>query len=327
MHRTCLIGLLWIVGCLAAAADPAVSDQDQEIGKLVKQLDDDQYGVRQAAAARLKTAGKKAIPALKKAASGESLEATCRAVDILHKFYESDDAATKEAAKKALDELAKGDHPSASARAAAALKPKPDPAAATSGPAPIILPGGGQIIVQGINVMPGGANVRRFTSHTVNGAREVEAEENGRKVKIVQDPAGAIKMEITADKNGKPATDKYEAKNAEELKKKHPQAHAIYQQYINQNPAAAAQAQIQVQFGIGGNALPVPLPVMPANNNRADHAARLLKSWSTVLPGMTGTEQLRTASKESREDLKKQTADLKKQLAELEKRLSDAEKP
>ena len=81
-----------------------------EIEQLIGRLDSDQFGQREAAATQLKTLGKAAIPALRKAAVGDSLEVTCRAVDILRLLHESTDAATKTAAEAALKEIANSGH-------------------------------------------------------------------------------------------------------------------------------------------------------------------------------------------------------------------------
>jgi hypothetical protein len=118
-----------------------------------------------------------------------------------------------------------------------------------------VVPGQGQIQIQF-----GGAGVinKRISIKTANGVKEIEAEENGQKTKIHEDADG-IKLEITKQKDGKETTEKFEAKNAEELKKNNPEAHKIYEQYSQQN---------QVQLRIGPNGLPIlpgqaiPLPAM-----------------------------------------------------------------
>lgn len=86
---------------------------------------------------------------------------------------------------------------------------------------------------------------------TNNGVKEIEAEENGRKVKITDDPAEGIKMEVTEKKDGKEATQKYAAKDAAELKTKHPEAHKLYEEY------SQGGANIQIQgFAIPAGAIP-----------------------------------------------------------------------
>jgi hypothetical protein len=58
----------------------------------------------------------------------------------------------------------------------------------------------------------------------VNGVKDIEAEEVGRKVKIHDDPDEGIEMSVTEKKDVKEVTKVYKAKNAEELKEKHPEA-------------------------------------------------------------------------------------------------------
>ena len=60
----------------------------------------------------------------------------------------------------------------------------------------------------------------RVSIKVVNGNKEIEADKGDRKVKIKEDAAGKIKMEVT-DKNdqGKLNTEKYEADNADDLLK------------------------------------------------------------------------------------------------------------
>src|SRR2546426_468022 len=80
-----------------------------------------------------------------------------------------------------------------------------------------------QIQVQAGGVAgPGG--FKRMHMKNVNGVKEIEVDDNGKKVKIVDDPNNGIKVEVTEkNKEGKEETKKYEAKNADELKKNHPE--------------------------------------------------------------------------------------------------------
>jgi len=316
----------------AAAQSPAAgasnAASEEEIAKLVQQLDADRFPERQAASQKLITAGKAAIPALAKAAVGESLEVTVRSIDILRKFFESSDEPTKQAAKAALETLAKSDRPSAARRAEEVINPKPAAGADQVLPGGGIIIGGQGAIIQGrVQIIAAGANARRISVKNANGVKEIEAEENGRKIKIVDDPQQGIKMEITAKKDGKDTTEKFEAKNAEELKKKHPEAYKVYEEY-GKNQGAAA---VQIQFGGGAlPAVPVPAQAIPRNaaGNQIDLAARLMKSMGQQIERLTKDEQLQKASPESKEAFKKQLAELKQQLADLDKRLQqDAEKP
>jgi len=298
-------------------ASPAAPGPEK-IAALVQELDSDRFAERQAASDELAEIGKPAIEALTEAAVGESLEVTVRSIDVLKKLAGSSDEPTKEAAKAALEKIAKSDRPSAARRAEEALKAMEEQQRRANVFAPRAIQGGIQIAVAG-----GGA--RRVSVKTVNGVKTIEAEEGDRKVKIVDDPKAGIKMEVTTKKNGKETTEKYEAKDAEELKKKHPEAYKIYKQYDRN------AGNVVVQMQVGGGKVPIrvqraiPRPVAP---NRLDMAKRMLQAWGSSIERLTSDEIIKQASGESRADLKEKVAEMKEKLSDLEKRLDKAmEKP
>ena len=88
-------------------------------------------------------------------------------------------------------------------------------------------------------------------------------------MKIVDDPAQGIKIEMTEKQNGKEVTKKYEAKNVEELKKKMPAGYDIYKKYGEQGGNGALQVQMGIQIG-GGN---LPVPALPATGPTAAQPA------------------------------------------------------
>ena len=101
----------------------------------------------------------------------------------------------------------------------------------------------------------------------VNGVKEINASEDGKTVKIQDDPAQGIKIELTEKQNGKEVTKKYEAKNVEELKKKQPAGYELYKKYGGEQPGNGAM-QLRIQAGAGhcrSRAMPSPpCPAMPA---------------------------------------------------------------
>jgi uncharacterized protein YukE len=259
--RTChLAALMTVLFTSAVCAQDADAKKDGDGGarplvapaidldSLVKQLDAEKFTDRQAASQKLIKAGAKAIEALRKAAAGDSREARTRAVEILKKHFEGDDDALKKAAMEALEKLAEGDKPIIARLAKGILKPKPAPGQGG------IRIGPAQIQIQVQNVAGGGRQVR---TKITNGVKEIEAEENGRKVKIVDDPNNGIKMEITEKKDGKETTRKIEAKDADDLKKKDAEAHKIYEQY-SKNAGRIQIRGIQLQPGRA-----IPLPIRP----------------------------------------------------------------
>ncbi|MGY8730726.1 MAG: hypothetical protein ACKVK0_01245, partial [Pirellulales bacterium] len=71
----------------------------------------------------------------------------------------------------------------------------------------------------------------------VNGVKDIEFTGNGRKITIHDDPKQGIKIEITDSQDGKPVTRTFQAKNAEELQKKSPEAHKLYKKYFQYAPS------------------------------------------------------------------------------------------
>jgi hypothetical protein len=344
----------------AAPAAPAQAPSGDEIAQWIRQLDADEFSAREAAQAKLAAAGKAAVAELAKAAVGDSLEVTVRAIDVLKKLYQSSDQATRDAAKEALEKMAKSDRPAAARRAEQILKPAPKPTDPNMGG---LFFGGGMGVVQGnIQVMAvGGGGIKKMSVKTVNGVRDIEAEENGKTVKIHDDPQQGIKIEATSKKDGKDVTEKYEAKDADELKKKHPEGYKLYEQYgKNQG------GQVQIQVGVGnlqvGPAVPVPAPapaapvpgaapapppVAPAaqpvpapgvpaiqpgpaavlTDVPGDARIRALKTGigrlNARIETMAKNAPLEQAPKEVQDDLRNQIRELKERLSGIEKRLGD----
>lgn len=284
-----------------AAPSPAPPSAE-EIAGLVKQLDADKYADREAASQALGKIGKPAIEALIGAATGESLEPTVRAIDILKKHLESTDAALKDAAKSALKKIAESPRPAAARRAQDVLKAQEEK---EKQPQP------GQVFGGGIQIVAGAAaGGRRMSVRTVNGVKTIEVEEANQKIKIEEGPNQGIKIEVTAKQdNGKETTEKHEAKDAQELSKKNPKAYEIYKKYSQGNA-------IGVQFGVAA------APVKPAST--IETAARILPAWMSHIDRLASDEAVKDASKQANEELKKKVTEAREQLVKLEKRLQDA---
>jgi beta-lactamase regulating signal transducer with metallopeptidase domain len=87
-------------------------------------------------------------------------------------------------------------------------------------------------------------NTRRASKMTTtveddgNGwTRTINASEDGTSVKITETDDGKIEMEVTATTDGKDETETYTAKNAAELKTKHPSAYQLYDKYTKRATA------------------------------------------------------------------------------------------
>lgn len=232
---------------LAAFADEPPAIDEARIAGLIEQLDAPRFTDRQAAQQELTDLGKAALPALEKAAESENREISGRAFEVIQRHFQGDDAAIKLAAKESLERMAKSASESVARRAKDLISPPKPPERQIPGNLQGLRIGRvGQIQIQ---VADGARNIKRVSVKNINGVKEIDAQENGRKVKIVDDPANGIKMEVTETKDGKEETKKYEAKNADELKTKHPEAHKLYDEYTK----APAGIQVQgIKIGPGG---------------------------------------------------------------------------
>ena len=70
----------------------------------------------------------------------------------------------------------------------------------------------------------------------VNGERSVEVDDSGRHIQIAQGADG-IRMTVTGELDGHPATETYTAKSPEQLKSDNPEAYAVYQRCQRQGGA------------------------------------------------------------------------------------------
>lgn len=290
----CLCLNLIAVG-IATAQEKDAGEGAADLRSLIQQLDSDKFTDRQAASQKLFEAGKSAIPVIAEAATSPNRETSTRSIDILKKHAQSKDETAQKEARAALEKLAKSDDSRVASAATQALKPMTDPnAPAVPGLVPgVIQLGGGQVQVQ---VQAFGGNVnRRVGVQNVNGVKTTTVEENGRKVKIVEDPQNGIKMEVTEKVDGKDQTKNYEAKDADDLKKKHPDAHKIFEE-------STKQQALQIQFG---RAIPA-LPMVPAIQAQA----------IPLLPGMRTPAQLRP--------VQEQLERVQKDLKEAEQRVKKA---
>ena len=291
----------------------------ENIAQWVKDMDCDDYSVRQQAVAWLTAAGKPAVAPVAKAAKGNSLEVTTRAVKVLDNLLSAKDETVKAAAKAALEELAKDQKHPSSHLAWKALQAK-NPPKRTPGHMP------GQIVFGGnvIRLGAGGAMQMQIAVKNVNGDKEIDVNENGRKVKITENKAG-ITVTVTdppkGDAKGKPK--EYKAADAKELKKKHPEAHKLYEKYAKGQGAA----NIQIIGGnIGGAINPIrigPARLARGRGGRLANSSKLLDEATKQLD--QATAKLKGALKHDKPD-KLDLAELIKQLEAARKSVAEARK-
>jgi hypothetical protein len=213
------------------------------IARLVEQLDAPEFSERQEASRKLTEAGRAAFEEIEKSAQSGSREAAVRAVEILRNHFRGGDDQTREAAKAALERLAKSDNPAAAQRANLALNPPAEPQgipinAFQPAMLPMIAPA--RLQIQMGNV--GNRVVRRTSIRNINGQREIEQQDGDKITKVKDVPGGGIEAEITEKVNGKDTTRKVEAKDLDDLKKKDADVARLYEQYANR-PAPRPVAQ------------------------------------------------------------------------------------
>ncbi|MCA9162282.1 MAG: hypothetical protein KDA62_04860 [Planctomycetales bacterium] len=259
----CLVLLLVAMsGAIGRAESPPDAlDQSQEIAEAIRSLDAELFADRQAASSTLQGLGKHAIPALEAAASSDSAEVRSRSVEVLAKHAKHGTAETRTLAEQALDRLTKSDRPAVANLAKQATQseqpdPNANPIAVFNGMAPIrINPAQIQVQMQAQGIAGG---VRRTTKISkVNGVKTIEVEENDRKIKVVESAKG-LEVELTKKQNGKETTEKFQAKDLAELKKKHPEAAKAYDEVNRQGGI-----QIQINGGAIGPAIPARQPAAP----------------------------------------------------------------
>ena len=313
----CTFGGATIARAADAPAEKADATKSQpspaEISQWIKDLDSDTFATRQTAADMLVQTGKPAVEPVAEASVGKSLEVTMQAIGVLRRLMQSTDAVTHDAAKNALEQLAKSES-AASVPAKEALKPPPAPANAPGnipgfgrmgiGGNIQIGPGGGIQILPGGVIPAGGANFLRIQANNVNQTRSVDVNENGKRTHITDDQNG-IEVKVTESVGGKEKTDTFKAKDADELKKKFPEAHKLYEKYIAGGGIGNLQIQAQampIQIGVlQPGALPgfapPPAPNAEARKQIAEAQKRLAEATANLRKnaGAPGGEEFRRA--------------------------------
>lgn len=196
---------------------PADATQSQPIDEWVTQLGHERLTERIKAEKQLVAAGKEAIPALAKAALSGDRATIEKSIDVLGKLAQAKDEETKEAATITLQMLSESDQPSTADRAKIALNTKE-----AEGIKPFEgwdKPG---------NQFAGGGQMNRSVSVTnVNGLRTINVKEGELETTIQELRGGKIRAKVTG--GGEPV--ELLAKNAQDLKKKHPEVAALYEQH------------------------------------------------------------------------------------------------
>ena len=226
---------------------------NNDLEKYSRLLDSDRFSERRLASQELSAAGIEALPVLEKAALGDSREASARAMTIIQQHFEAGDEDTRKEAEAFLKRIAESGNDFAARRAQESLAPEEMPPnqfnpvfgnIAPQQRAAIAQARAAQIQRMQIQVARQQQAIQRINVRVANGEKTITVTEKDRKVSITE-KKNEVEVVVTEKKDGKDKTTKYTAKDADDLKKKHPEAHAIYKKY-NRGPGIQLNAQIRI---------------------------------------------------------------------------------
>jgi hypothetical protein len=294
-----------------APKEAAVVLSAEEIARLIRELDAPEFDVRERAAKKLVSGGAAVVDAVSQGAESDSLEVAARCLGVLKELYQSPDEATKLAARQALEKLAESRKGAVARRAKDVLNPPPVvPPAANPPNNPF--PG-----------LPMGVPVNvKVQSRTVNGASEINVEENDTKIRITHLGGRDITVTIRLPKleGGKePPAREFAAADAAALKEKHPEAYAYYEKYGTGRFPGAFPAHL-VRFGA---ALPriaePPFPIVPFGPRRNAAPPQQPAPKKEVAPERDEKAAKTAAARDAaRNELKRLTERLQEQAAKAD---------
>ena len=183
--------------------------------------------------------------------------------------------------------------------------------------------------------------MRSMTVKNINGVEEIDVCKDGKKVKILDDPANGIKIEWSLKKTmAKTPKKKYQAKDLDDLKKNHPAAYGINKKYGGGQPGNGVMLNIQgggnFNPGIPANPFLPAMPLQPqslgwpggmvpqqANNPQMVLAAAQVRNLSQRLERLQKADVCKSATPESKAELKKEIDELSKRLEKVRSELGD----
>ena len=252
MSRSVVCGLicgLWCVAVLGQEADLTenvpvlIADEapvETPLPQLIEELSAASFASRQAAAKKLLAAGVPGVQAVSKSAETDDLDLALTCVGILRDALQSTDKAVSQAARSALEKLAQSPQKSVAQRAKLALEPAPE-----------INPGGAFIPgAPPFGIIAGGGMKIRVQIQQGNGTRHITVQENDKEIVIDEVTGTSLTITVTEPVEGKKQSQTYKAKDAAEMKLKHPEIHAVYEKYTARN------ARIPRGFGNQGVLIP-----------------------------------------------------------------------
>jgi hypothetical protein len=236
-HKTLFAPSLFALFLTFVHADKPQIATTKQVAGWVAQLESDKFAEREIATTKLVAAGKVAIAPLEVAMKSGKAETGVRGMTILERLAGSKDTPTSTAAKEALRRLGVDEAKIAS------LSNEPKKKQAGVATAVVQIGGGGlQIAPRQVLRLGGRATVSISVTTTVgvkdsasittvNGVRTITVKEKDRTVVIKEQKGGALELLVTRTVGGKTKTEKIEAKNADDLKKRHPKLYALYKKH------------------------------------------------------------------------------------------------
>ena len=305
------ITLAMFTGDVSWAAN--TTEAQASVDDLIQQLDSTKFEERRRASESLFDLGRDAFEKLASAASGDSREVTERSIEILRRHYRSEDEETKTAAKQALEGLVSGKNPRIGRAAQEALQIEQQ----SQGPNPaqiarmqrVFPPQMRQQFPMLPPAAPNGQFARRTKVQIANGVKEIEVDYGNKQIKVQEAADGKIKATIIDTVDGKKVAKIIDAKNADDLKQKSPEAHKVYES-VGKN----AVAGVKIVQNMGGrpqpNAIPAPNNVKQMWGQTYD---RLIKSLEDQKERM----KQRLAAPEQAEQLKRMMDSLDQQIERI----------
>ena len=223
--------------CPAAlfASDTAGALTPEELRLAIRQLDADEFSVRQTARQRLAAHGIRAVGLVRDAANSADGHLASECVSLLEQMALSRDDSVAGAAKQALDELSRHDNPATASLAHTALSPA-------------------QVIPQSAAMemqmrLAARANVPPGIPFDANGQRQVAFVDNGRDVKITERRGGPISVQISQTVEGRQQTTEVEADSVVDLHRKDRVAYELYaKRFLRAQPPGANPAVVAQQM-------------------------------------------------------------------------------
>jgi len=212
----------------ATVVDPeevARQNARNTIQQSITRLSSRSLAERQKAARELLEAGVPGLEAVGQAADTEDLDLALSCLGILQNGLSAKDPAVQKAARDALQKLTTSPLEAVSQRARLLLSP---PAKVEINPGGAFVPGDPPL-----GIVRRGANISVRVEMQGNDIRKITAREDDREVIIDEVTGKSLVITVTNTVNGQKQTETYAAKNAAELKTKHPAAFELYTRYTS----------------------------------------------------------------------------------------------